>query len=558
MRRQLKIAVKHELFDGVNVPPTSNRRYFPNHRIIKSHMVHVNRKLRHSMIDQDCLEVKVQQWRQEQPSSKIFYRPKQIGVVDLEIETTSEENEDDEEMDVKSLKSNGGGFLFMYHSEEQRRLLSRYGNEIAFLDATCRTTCYTLPLFFLVVKTNVDYQIAGAFVTENEDTDSIKEAMAIIKKWNPEFEPKYFMTDYSNEEINAIEDSFRDCTVFICDFHREQAWERWLSKSANGCRDVKNDVLEKLRQVARSRSVNSSESAIARLKSSIYWKDEKYIGLVEYIERYWLNVKKRWILAYRQERLLLDCNTNNRTERQNESFKFQYLQKHTRKSATGMLSLLIEIFLSINMIIIEDIRRKFQLSCKIVHIIWYGTFHPAWSWEAFPSYYKNSVFLTLDEKVVVHACPAINDDERSHTEDAIVAEIPDCEYLSDGTDSASEHEDSVPKVNKKEPVVDHRVGKQVRDYLADIRRMTFLIEDKPDIMKDLSQQLRIIREKLYNCMPREKGMILRSELIDDYQRKQSKICSKTLRLHKRKCKFAGRVEEKKEKYSRASVLKVSR
>ena len=66
-----------------------------------------------------------------------------------------------------------------------------------------------------------------------------------------------------------------ECSVLICDFHREQAWERWLTKSANGCRGIKDDVLAKLRRIARSLSIDASEKAIDALKSSIYWKDKR-------------------------------------------------------------------------------------------------------------------------------------------------------------------------------------------------------------------------------------------------------------------------------------------
>ena len=47
------------------------------------------------------------------------------------------------------------------------------------------------------------------FVSENEDTESIEEALGVIKRWNPELEPKFFMTDYSNEEIHAIQSFFK-------------------------------------------------------------------------------------------------------------------------------------------------------------------------------------------------------------------------------------------------------------------------------------------------------------------------------------------------------------
>ena len=76
------------------------------------------------------------------------------------------------------------------------------------MDATYRTTRYALPLFFLVVKTNVDYQVVAVFVTESETVDAITEALSIIKDWNPNWQPKYMMTDYSVEEINSIRNNF--------------------------------------------------------------------------------------------------------------------------------------------------------------------------------------------------------------------------------------------------------------------------------------------------------------------------------------------------------------
>ena len=72
-------------------------------------------------------------------------------------------------------------FLFVCQSKWQKYLLQRYGSELILLDATYKTTRYSLPLFFLTVKTNVDYQIVATFVTENETTQSISEALAIIK-----------------------------------------------------------------------------------------------------------------------------------------------------------------------------------------------------------------------------------------------------------------------------------------------------------------------------------------------------------------------------------------
>ena len=99
-------------------------------------------------------------------------------------------------------------FLFVCQSKWRKCLLQRYGSELILLDATYKTARYSLPLFFLTVKTNVDYQIVATFVAENETTQSITEALTIINSWNPEVCPKYGMKDCCNEEIDAVESIF--------------------------------------------------------------------------------------------------------------------------------------------------------------------------------------------------------------------------------------------------------------------------------------------------------------------------------------------------------------
>ena len=96
------------------------------------------------------------------------------------------------------------------------------------MDATYKTTRYDLALFFICVRTNVGYQVVGEFITQSETAEQIAEALTILKSWNPSWNPPYFMVDYSDAELGAIEQVFPHCKVFLCDFHREQAWERWV------------------------------------------------------------------------------------------------------------------------------------------------------------------------------------------------------------------------------------------------------------------------------------------------------------------------------------------
>ena len=54
---------------------------------------------------------------------------------------------------------------------------------------------------------------------------------------------------------------------------------------------------------------------------------------------------KRWIIAYRQNRIPVECNTNNGVERQNNTLKHSYLKNHKSTSLTGKLTVVIEEFL---------------------------------------------------------------------------------------------------------------------------------------------------------------------------------------------------------------------
>lgn len=84
----------------------------------------------------------------------------------------------------------------MYQSKWKMHLMQRYGNEIVLLDVTSKTTRYSLLLFFMASKTNLDRQIVASFVVENETQEAITEALEILKSWNPEFAPKFGITDY--------------------------------------------------------------------------------------------------------------------------------------------------------------------------------------------------------------------------------------------------------------------------------------------------------------------------------------------------------------------------
>ena len=72
-----------------------------------------------------------------------------------------------------------------------KNMYERYGNQMILLDATYKTTKYALPLFFVVVLTNVNFQVCCVIVLQEESTEMITKALKIFKEWNPLVSPKY-------------------------------------------------------------------------------------------------------------------------------------------------------------------------------------------------------------------------------------------------------------------------------------------------------------------------------------------------------------------------------
>jgi len=134
-------------------------------------------KQRLAKVDQANLIEKIKVWRAENEGDFFEFRP----YVDPESKNAAADRED---------------------SVEEGELEDDDLEEMKVDDGT------SLPLYFLVVKTNVGYKVVASFVTQSETTDAVKEVLSVIRKWNPDWAPKYFMADYAEEEISAVEDLF--------------------------------------------------------------------------------------------------------------------------------------------------------------------------------------------------------------------------------------------------------------------------------------------------------------------------------------------------------------
>ena len=152
--------------------------------------------------DQEYLRLKVQKWEKDSPNSHFYFRP---------------HTESTEDNKLNKLEQT---LLYVHQEPWQQTLMVKYGNTISLMDATYKTTKYELALFFIAVKTNVEYTAVADFVLQSETAKQIREALQILSPWwNPTWQPPYFMVDYSEAEIEAIQGTFPACKVYLCDFH---------------------------------------------------------------------------------------------------------------------------------------------------------------------------------------------------------------------------------------------------------------------------------------------------------------------------------------------------
>lgn len=100
------------------------------------------------------------------------------------------------------------------------------------------------------------------------------------------------MSDISEAELNAIEATFPGIHALICDFYREQAWERFVKKG-------EHEVAFKDRQpfltlhcgVAISSSKEELSKAVKKLKAFHMSKQDQ---VKPWLEKMWFPHIKRW------------------------------------------------------------------------------------------------------------------------------------------------------------------------------------------------------------------------------------------------------------------------
>ncbi|KAJ8384762.1 hypothetical protein AAFF_G00198480 [Aldrovandia affinis] len=239
------------------------------------------------------------------------------------------------------LNSGKEDLLFCYQSEWQQKILQLYGKDVCLLDATYRTAPYASPLFFLYVRTNVCYVVAGVFVVQHERTEAVKEALTVFKEWNKNWSPAHFLVDYSEVEIQAVESTFEGAQAVLCDFHRERAWVEWARKPADGIED-QGALLKMLRAIAAADTTETFHQSVDLLTNSSVWRTNSMLR--NWFSTTWLAETKRWVAVFRDESLNVAVTANNGAKRQSETLKFRFLDGYKESTLTDMVTVVMNSY----------------------------------------------------------------------------------------------------------------------------------------------------------------------------------------------------------------------
>ena len=115
------------------------------------------------------------------------------------------------------------------------------------------------------------------------------------------------MTDCSEAEIGALESCFPSATVYLCDFHREQAWEHWTKDHKHGPNPSEGEwLLDQLQVCVWAPSAHPDEGlpldhhfqeTVKILQSSNLWKTNDNVH--QWLNGTWLKISKVYTCMYK-------------------------------------------------------------------------------------------------------------------------------------------------------------------------------------------------------------------------------------------------------------------
>ena len=110
------------------------------------------------------------------------------------------------------------------------------------------------------------YSVVAQFIVQSESMECISETLNVLKELKSNWNPPFFLCDFSDAEFSALKQAFPSTTVYGCDFHRDfhrkQAWTRWVQDRENALERSDADCLLELLRACAWAPPGSGDSAV--------------------------------------------------------------------------------------------------------------------------------------------------------------------------------------------------------------------------------------------------------------------------------------------------------
>ena len=228
VKRLLEDYVIYEMFKDQATPPRTRRQYFPSKKQIRYFMAKAKASLDISQEAELKLEAQAEKLKESHSDEKMIFNFKVRHDLPMDLtvtpdETMNETAEDylesegnDTKIDIQRTgESDNAKLLFCHQTPKQQRLLKRYSSQVILTEVKDIHSKIPFPLFCLYVQTNVNYQLVGEFILQSNTTAMIMEGLQAIKDWNPGWNPKFVVVDFTDEQITAVENIFPGIPFFF-------------------------------------------------------------------------------------------------------------------------------------------------------------------------------------------------------------------------------------------------------------------------------------------------------------------------------------------------------
>ncbi|RHZ51825.1 hypothetical protein Glove_469g15 [Diversispora epigaea] len=205
------------------------------------------------------------------------------------------------------------GFVFAHPNQLEK--LQHFG-WLTLIDSTHKMNKYDWRLFTLYIRDNHGcWDVGVHFFISKEDSDTVAEALKIIRRFVCSWKPRYFLSDQSNVEANGIAIAFpglskgeQNCEVIFCTVHVMRTWMTKIYETK-----VRRKMIHALHKITKISCDELIQQAIDECQAPT---------VKQYILRNYIKNTNQWALWARQHSpLLLQITSTNAIESYHSELK---------------------------------------------------------------------------------------------------------------------------------------------------------------------------------------------------------------------------------------------